>query len=155
MSLPGVVTALADFEDGGAAVLANHYGQGWCFTFPLSLREAARDCPDLVRDLIDLALDKNGIKRGFDVLGSSQELDLAESASGETRYLAVVNHQDLSRGIKVVPLNLEPDKIYEIKNATTGEILQAGEASTLKSLLVTIPASDFVLLSIVPKPARR
>jgi len=152
---PVTATALASFEDGGAAVLANHYGQGWCFTFPLSLREAARDCPDLVRDLIDLALDKNGIKRGFDVLGSSQELDLAESASGETRYLAVVNHQDLSRGIKVVPLNLEPDKIYEIKNETTGEIFQAGEASILKSLLVTIPASDFVLLSIVPKPARR
>jgi len=152
---PITATALASFEDGGAAILANHFGQGWCYTFPLSLREAVRDCPDLVRDLIDLVLGEYGVKREFEVRGLSEEFDLAESVNGESRNLAIVNHSDSPRRISVIPLNLDPQEKYEIKNETTGEILQAGKASTLKSLMVTIPASDFVLLSIETKQARR
>jgi len=89
------------------------------------------------------------------VRGLSEEFDLAESVNGESRNLAIVNHSDSPRRISVIPLNLDPQEKYEIKNETTGEILQAGKASTLKSLMVTIPASDFVLLSIETKQALR
>ena len=148
---PTTATVLASFEDGGAAILANHYGQGWCFTFPLSLQEAARDCPEVVGDLIDLALDKYGLKREFEVHGLSEEFDLAESSSGEARYLAVVNHGDSPRRIIVRPLNLNDLETYEIKNETSGEILQVGKASNLRNLVLTIPACDYVLLSVREK----
>ena len=152
---PVTASTLASFEDGGAAILANQFGQGWCYTFPLSLKEAVRDCPDLVRDVIDLALDKKGIKRGFDVLGSSEEFDIAESISSEARYLAVVNHGDFPRQIRVVALNLEPQETYEIKNEINGEILWSGQAESLKSLAVSLPARDYVLLLLQKKKSEK
>jgi len=145
---PTTATVLASFEDGGAAILANHYGQGWCFTFPLSLREAARDCPEVVGDLIDLALGEYGLKREFEVFGLNEEFDLAESSSGEARYLAIVNHGDSPRRISVSPLNLNDLETYEIKDETSGEILEVGKASNLRNLALTIPACDYVLLSV-------
>jgi len=150
---PVTASALASFEDGRTAILANHFGQGWCFTCPLSLKEAARDCPELVLDLIDLALDKCGVKRGFDVIGSGEEFDLAESADGDSRYLAVVNHSDSPRQISVIPLNLEPQETYEIKNEVSGGTLWVGKAGNLRSLAVNLPACDYVLLSVRRKPA--
>ncbi len=148
---PVTATVLASFEDGRAAILANHYGQGWCFTFPLSLREAARDCPEVVGDLIDLALGEYGLKREFKLSGLSEEFDLAESSSGEARYLAVVNHGDSPRRISVSPLNLNSLEIYEIKNEASGEILQVGSAGALKDIYVVVPACDYVLLSVRKK----
>jgi hypothetical protein len=48
--------AVATFEDGSAAVLMNRFGKGTCFTIPLTITDAVRVMPELVRDVLDKAL---------------------------------------------------------------------------------------------------
>jgi len=150
---PGKATILASFEDGKAAIMVNNFGQGLCLTVPLNLRDLAMNCPELALDLIDYALARIGIKRGFDLLNSKQDLDIAESIEDKTRYLSVINHQDLPHQIKFVPLNLEPNQAYEIKNELNGQILFLDKGRLLKPLAINVPARDYILISCSKKVA--
>jgi hypothetical protein len=74
--------AVAVFEDGSAAALLNEFGRGFCLTIPLSLGGAVSSVPDLVRDLLDFALERKGMKRAFDLIGAGDDLDVAMAMSG-------------------------------------------------------------------------
>jgi hypothetical protein len=148
-------TAVSVFEDGGAAVLRNTFGQGTCFTIPLTLRDAVRVMPDLVRDIFDEALDGGEGEAGtprnrrpFDVAGLDEDSDIAMSAVGERPVVAVVNYKNRPVGIDLRPLGLEPAAAYTLTDLRTGQAVRTGSGKDLARIGLSIPAVDFVCLSL-------
>jgi hypothetical protein len=145
--------AVAAFEDGSAAVLASEFGKGRCFTIPLTLTEAAGIMPDLVRDLLDEAQrtgsGESGGARPFDVAGLDEDSDIAMSAAGERPAVAVVNYKNRPVVIDLRPLGLEPAAAYTLTDLRTGQAVRAGLGKDLARIGLSIPAVDFICLSLV------
>jgi len=153
---------VAAFEDGSAAVLASAFGKGRCFTIPLTLTEAVRIMPDLMRDMLDEAQrtgsGKNGGAAGggtaelsarpFDVAGLDEESDIAMSTAGERRVVAAVNYKKKPVDIGLSPRGLEPEAAYELTDLKTGEVVRTGSGKDLARIDVSIPAVDFICLSL-------
>ena len=68
---------IATFEDNSAAIIANRFGKGIVVSFFSDAWTAARDFPDLVRDVIDYALSSTGAKSLVDIVGANENMDMA------------------------------------------------------------------------------
>ncbi len=145
---PGSARIIASFEDGSGAVLANELGKGLCLTVSLSLKEMVEFAPDFLRDVLDFALARQGAERAFDVLGSREELDLAESTSSGRRHLAVVNHRDEPWAVTILPLHLPPGLLFELREERTGTVLRRGRKEDFSGLKLVIPGRDYILLNL-------
>jgi hypothetical protein len=146
--IPTSALAAASFEDDSAAVLVNKFGKGTVFTVPMSMKDAVRIAPDLVRDIFDFALAEVGVKRTFDILGVSEDIDLAMSSADGVARLAVVNYKNDPVKIKVCPLNLAPDATYDLTELRTGKILATKMGRDLRMMEMKIEKNDFVALSL-------
>ena len=143
--------AVAEFEDGSAAALLNEFGRGLCLTIPLNLGDAARSIPGFVRDVLDFALDRKGMKRAFDLIGAGDDLDVAMTMSGGRGVVAVVNHRDAPFRLAILPLHLRPEAEYELADLRTGRALRTGGGRDFAAVEMEIPARDFILLSLSEK----
>ena len=112
--------------------------------------------PDLVRDVFDEALGggtgrprapRN--RRPFDVAGLDEDSDIAMSAAGERPAVAVVNYKNRPVGIDLRPLGLEPAAAYTLTDLRTGQTVRAGLGKDLARIGLSIPAVDFICLSLV------
>lgn len=146
--IPTTATAAASFEDGSAAALVNRFGKGTVFTVPMSTKDAIRIAPDLVRDILDFALAEVGVKRTFDILGASEDIDLAMSSADGVARLAVVNYKNDPVKIKVCPLNLAPDAAYDLTDLRTGKIIVTEPGRDLRMMEMKIEKNDFIALSL-------
>lgn len=99
--------ALAGFEDGEAAVFMNRVGKGVIASFATDAATAARDFPDLVRDALDAALAVTGGKRPVDVLGTTENVDLASCFTQKGLRAVVVNHGSDPIDVVIVPLGFK------------------------------------------------
>jgi len=143
--------AVAVFEDGSAAALLNEFGSGFCLTIPLSLSEAAGNIPDFIRDVLDFALERQGRNRAFDLIGSDSDLDVAMSASGGGRVVAVVNHRDAPFRLAILPLHIQAEVAYQLSDVRTGTALRSGRGQDFAAVELEIPARDYILLSLSEK----
>ena len=103
----GKAKVVAEFEDGAAAVFMNRVGKGVIASFATDAATAARDFPDLVRDVLDAALAVTGGRRPVDVLGTTENVDLASCAIPGGVRAAVVNHGAGPIDVVIVPLGLK------------------------------------------------
>ncbi len=94
----------ASFEDGSAAVFINRVGKGVIASVALDAATAARDIPDLVRDVLDAILTVTGTSRAADILGTTENVDLASTGAPGGCRVAVVNHGSSPLDIVIVPL---------------------------------------------------
>ncbi len=149
---------VAAFEDGSAALLTGIFGKGRSFTFPLTLAEAVRGMPDLVRDVLDVALGKEaegagggGASRLFDVAGLDEDSDIAMSTAGKARVIVVVNYKPEPVKIDIRPLGLYASGAYALTDLRTGRLIREGSGRDLAHLNVSVPPADFAGLSVVVK----
>jgi hypothetical protein len=148
---PETGKAVAVFEDGSAAALLHEFGLGLCLTIPLGLGEAVGKIPDFVRDVLDFSLARKGMKRGFDLLGAGDDLDLAMTTSSGRRAVAVVNHKDEPLRVGILPLHLRAAAGYQLTDVRTGAVLRAGSGREFAAIEVEIPARDYILLALSEK----
>jgi hypothetical protein len=151
-------TAVAVFEDGQSAVLASTFGKGRCYTIPLTLAEAVRVMPEVVRGVLDEALARGGGNadlpagsRTFDVLGLSEDSDIAMAAPSGRRVVAVVNYKNKPVDIDLLPLGLEPAAGYALTDLRSGAVVRAGLGKDLAHTTIAVPAVDFICLSLAQK----
>jgi hypothetical protein len=143
--------AVAVFEDGSAAALLNEFGRGFCLTIPLRLGDAVSSIPDFIRDVLDFALERKGMKRAFDLIGAGDDLDVAMTMSGGRRVVAVVNHRDAAFRLAIRPLHLRPEDAYQLADVRTGRTLRTGSGRDFAAVEMEIPGRDYILLSLSEK----
>ena len=68
----GKTKVVAEFEDGSAAVFMNRVGKGIVASFAMDAATAARDLPNVVRDVLDAAMAVTGGQRAVDILGDDR-----------------------------------------------------------------------------------
>jgi hypothetical protein len=101
----GKTRVVAEFEDGSAAVFTNRVGKGVVASFAMDASTAARDIPDIVRDILDSVLAATGGMRAVDVIGATEEVDLASCVVPGGVRAAVVNHAETPIDVTIVPLS--------------------------------------------------
>jgi len=139
---------VAVFQDGHAAILLNRFGEGTVFTIPVSLTDAVAIMPDLIRDIFDYALAQKGLKRLFDIIGASEDLDIAVSGTDGSLNLALVNHGNQPAEVKVCPLNLPPDRIYVVTDLKTGQTVSEKVGKELSEFQLQVTGRNCTAVSI-------
>ncbi len=147
---PVTAKAAAVFEDGSASVLVNPLGRGAVISVPLSLADASVALPDLIRDILDFALGRNGLKRPFDIEGVDGDMDVAVSEGNGTPALAVTSYRPEPVDIAVTALGLEPERKYVLADLTTGRrVVRLGRE--LSPWRVKVPPHGFIAYRITPE----
>ena len=84
--------ALATFDDGSPAILANRRGQGLAIAVVPSAKDLAAGCGAFMREVVARAVAHAGHRRLADVegLGEASDLSIAPTATGMS--VAIVNH---------------------------------------------------------------
>lgn len=98
-------TVIASYEDGSAAVTINRFGKGIAAIISADAATAAKNYPELVRDIIDLVMKSVGEGRSVDILGADDNIDAAISTTPNGFRVAIVNHNQAPVNITLKPLN--------------------------------------------------
>lgn len=125
---------IAAFEDGSPAIIVNEFGKGRIVTILPDAWTAAQSMPDLVRDVLDYAKTARGNAPLVDIVGTSENCDLAVGETTGGFRVAVVNHG--SARIDVVLKSLRGTG--EWFDLVTNDRIDAGQ-----SLKVKVPARGF------------
>ena len=100
---PGQAEVVAEFDDGTAAVFTNRVEKGIVASFAMDAATAARDLPDVVRDVLDAVMAVTGGRRAVDVLGTTEDVDLASCMLPGGVRAVVVNHAAAAIDVVIVP----------------------------------------------------
>ena len=148
----GKTKVVAEFEDGSAAVFMNRVGKGIVASFAMDAATAARDLPNVVRDVLDAAMAVTGGQRAVDILGTTEDVDLASCFVPGGVRAAVVNHSAEAIEVEIVPLSQAaepgqkrgPGSLQAAKwtDLVTGKS-QPGRASD-GAITVSIPARGYI-----------
>ena len=144
---PAGARVVGTFEDGTAAVLVNRYGQGLLVTVSLDAASAARLIPDLVLDVLDLALAAGGRARAVDVLADRGTADVATIETPTGCRAALVNHEPDALEVVLRPLGPaagRPGRWVDLASARP--LKTPGTGSDLKLI---IPARSFICVEFV------
>ncbi len=137
----GQASVAAEFEDGTAAVFTNRVGEGLIASFALDAATAAKEIPAVVRDVLDAALAVTGARRAVDVLGTTENVDLASCLVAGGARAAVVNHGDAALDVLIVPLGKGPGAGSWTDLVTGGK--KPGRPAD-GALAVSVPARGYV-----------
>lgn len=149
-------SVLATFGDGRAAVLASEYGQGSVVIVPFSLSPktvTGTSLRSLVLDILDLALERLGIRRHFEVtcpLAKGLD-DVAEAEVDGVSYLAVMRYEGAGVSFSLKLLNLRPGANYLLKNELSGETIAEFSGKKAPEKYLEFSGRRFVLLSLAEK----
>jgi hypothetical protein len=144
---PATAKRAAAFEDGSTAVLINEFGKGLVITIPVSLPDSVEIMPDLIRDILDLALSRVGRTRPFDIEGGKEDMDFALSSAGGEYRLAAVNYGQKPTDLVIYPLNLAPAQSYILTDLQSGETtVRLGK--DFYQIRMTVRSGDFIALKI-------
>lgn len=133
----GAARVLATFEDGSPAALANSSGKGLAVAVLPSVAQLATDFPDLLRDVLDLALAHAGAPPLPDVVGVSEETDLAYGRSADGFTLAIVNHAAEPQVVEVVP---------PVSGGSWSDVRTGGPIEGTERVRLSVPANDIRIL---------
>lgn len=148
--LPATADVMAAFPGGNASVFSNRYGKGKTYVVTISARNAANAFPDLIRDVIDDALNEYNIKRPFDIYGACQSMDVAMKTGRTDSFISVTNYLSTSVELKIRPLNLTSDKEYFLTDLKSGTLVSKKSGSEYTSIPVRVEANNYVAFSFEP-----
>jgi hypothetical protein len=132
---------IATFEDNTPAIIANKYGKGTVISFFQDASSAAREVPELMRDVIDFALSLAGAESLVDIVGANENMDFAV---GKTRHgfgVALVNHNPNSVEVIIRPLKFQVDSVGNWIDMVSGSKIEA--AASDRSVKMTIQGNGF------------
>lgn len=132
---------IATFEDKSAAIIANRFGKGLVVSFFSDASTAARDFPDLTRDVIDHALKATAAESPVDIVGANENIDIAVGKTAVGFNLALVNHNSSKLEVVLKPSGSQTGRAGAWLDPVTGNPLQI--ASKGGSMKLTINANAF------------
>lgn len=132
---------IATFEDNSAAIIANKFGKGIIVSFFPDAYTAARDIPDLARDVIDYAVGLTGAESLVDIVGANENVDIAVGKTKEGFSVAIVNHDSSKLDVTVRPTRSQAGRVGSWVDLTTGNKIQT--VGLDRSVKLTIPGSGF------------
>lgn len=131
--------AIAQFEDGSAAVSVNSYGKGKTLTILPDATSAAQYFPDLVRDVVDSALANTGNERVVDLIGTDTRMDVATQKLGDGFAFSIVNHNSVDKEVNVRALQSNSQSSATWIDLVTGARISESDRDSV----VRIPAGGF------------
>ena len=131
---------IATFEDDSAAIVVNRFGKGIVVSVFSDAWIAARDFPDLVRDVIDYTLSSTGAMSLVDIVGANENMDIAVSKTTGGFSVALVNHNLSKLEVMVRPTS-QAGRVGAWVDLVSSNKIET--ASSDGSVRVTIPGSDF------------
>jgi len=137
---PGKTKVIAEFEDGAAAAFVNRVGQGVIASFATDAATAARDFPDIVRDVLDAAMAVTGGRRPVDVLGATENVDLASCVIDGGVRAAIINHGNSPIDVVIVPLGSKTAGAWKDFVSGTAKPGRAADGA----LVVTVAGRGYV-----------
>jgi hypothetical protein len=113
----------------------------------MAVFESVERMPDLIRDILDLALSRAGRTRPFDIEGGNEDMDFAMSSADGEYGLAAINHGQKPADLMIFPLNLAPARPYALTDLRTGKT--SGKlGKDLYLLRITVKSGDFCAVKI-------
>jgi hypothetical protein len=128
---------IATFEDGSPAVVANKYERGTILTVLPDVSTAAQTMPELVRDVLDHAVNLRGISPIVDVVGSKENTDITVARTAVGFRVAVVNYEPREIDLLLTPIG-SGKRDFEWIDLDTGK-----KVGIEQSLKVKIPGNGF------------
>lgn len=132
---------IATFEDNSAAVVANRFGKGLVVSLFPDAETAARDFPDLVRDVIDHALRASGAGSPVDIVGANENMDIAVGKTAGGFNAAIVNHKPNSVEVLLRPTESGAGRVGAWVDLVDGKAIQTRLLN--RSVKLTIPGNGF------------
>jgi hypothetical protein len=132
---------IATFEDNSAAIIANRFGKGMVVSIFPDAWTAARDFPDLVRDVLDYALSSTGAESLVDIVGANENMDMAVGKIVGGFSVALVNHN-----VTQVEVILRPTKSKAGSLGGWVDLVAASKIETAtsdRSVKLIIPGNGF------------
>jgi len=131
---------IATFEDNSAAIITNRFGKGIVVSIFPDAWTAARDFPDLVRDVLDLALNSAGAELLVDIVGANENMDMAVGKTAGGFSVALINHNSSKVEVILKPAKSQANFVGGWVDLAAGNRISA-EAD--RSLKLTIPGNSF------------
>ncbi len=126
---------IAKFEDGSPAVAVNKFGKGTLLTVLPDAMTAAHQMPDLVRDVLELAVVSSGKKSIVDLNGANENTDSAVAMTGTGFRVALINYNDVPTKFSLRPSSTAVGEWFDLfGNQRLG---------TDTTLSVVVPAHNF------------
>jgi len=147
---PASARPVAVFEDGSAAALSNDFGKGVVVTVSCDLRQSSGLMPEFIRDILDFALARHGLKRPFDIEGATQDMDMAMTMGDGSPAAAVMNYGPKPADIALYPLDLAPAQAYVLTDLKTGT-QTTRKGRDIYPLRMRVGSHDFVAIKIKPE----
>ena len=132
---------IATFDDGAPAIIANRFGKGMTVSFFTDAGAAARDFPELVRDVIDYALKSAGTALPVDIVGANENIDLAVGKTAEGLSAAIINHNSNNMEVILRPAKSQVRSGGRWFDLVSGTVIAGAEPD--RSLRLTIPGNGF------------
>ncbi|MGI9069389.1 MAG: DUF4434 domain-containing protein [Pyrinomonadaceae bacterium] len=132
---------IATFDDNSAAIVASKFGRGMVISFFPDAWTAARDFPDLVRDVFDYALRLTGAESPVDVVGANENMDIAVGKTAGGFSVALVNHNP--RGVEVIlrPTKSQAGRVGGWVDLVAGNKIETADSD--RSVKLTIQGNGF------------
>lgn len=132
---------IATFEDDSPAIIASKFGKGIVVSFFPDAWTAARDFPDLVRDVFDYALRSRGAESVVDIVGANENMDMAVSKTASGFSVALVNHSTNKIEVTLRPARAPATRVKGWIDLVTGNQVPTGASD--RSVTITIEGSGF------------
>ncbi len=127
---------VASFADGSAAITINKHGLGTVITVLPDASTAAQKMPELMRDLLDYSVSLRGGKPVVDIVGSSENSDVAVAMTPTGFRVVVINYNPGEIEVALQPARSDgASQWVDLVNN-----LEMGSARLLK---VKIPSGGF------------
>lgn len=140
----GSANVLAEFDDGSPAILANSYGKGLAIAVLLPVPQLSSAFPELLREVLDVALARAGHPLLVDITGLSVQSDVAVAGGPGTRTVALVNYGDQPLAVSV---GIDAGSVWV--DALTGQSLALD--GTGRASLSVPRARERVITQVTPK----
>ncbi len=122
------------FEDGSPAITINKYGRGTIVSILSDAPTAARNIPELVRDVLDYAVSLAGDSLLVDVVGSNENSDIAVEKTTKGFRVAVVNYNATEMELTLKPIKTTAGRTLEWLDLETDRKISTEQSLQMKVL---------------------
>jgi hypothetical protein len=147
---PSINNRIANFGNGSAAIFTNRYHRGKTYVVTFSVGDAVEIFPELVRDLLDEALQTYDVKRPFDVYGMKDNMDVAMSSRDGSCFIMLANYGSDPISLKIKPLVLDQKSEYTVTDMKSRKIVSERAATSSSSIDVRIEGNNYLAVSLAP-----
>ncbi len=131
---------IATFDDNSPAIIASKFGRGIVISFFPDAWMAARDFPDLARDVIEYALSFSGSELPVDVVGANENMDIAVGKTARGFSVALVNHNSRDVEVTLRPTKYQAGRVGRWADMVAGKKIETDSNSSVK---LTIQGNGF------------